>query len=142
MALQKTLAMLLQFLMFSLVTAAPITTESHGNSWQYGAGGGVVGFIVLILDIIVFSKFRALQFSSSSKLFSPPLGSCPTIARACTRPRANTHLVEVLKSNRPVSHKLLWCVLVFLFPIVGIVVYWLFSNREAHNSGGGYETIG
>jgi hypothetical protein len=57
MALQKTLAMLLQFLMFSLVTAAPVVTESHhGNTWQYGAGGGVVGFIVLILDIIVFSK--------------------------------------------------------------------------------------
>jgi len=96
--------MLLQFAMFSLAMAAPITTESHGNTWQYGAGGGVVGFIVLILDIIVF--------------------------------------MEVLKSNRPVSHKLLWCVFVFLFPIVGLVVYWLFSNREAHMSeGGGYEAI-
>ncbi|QDS72712.1 hypothetical protein FKW77_003480 [Venturia effusa] len=104
MSFQNTLAMMLHFLMFSLVTAAPITTESHGNSWQYGAGGGVVGFIVLILDIIVF--------------------------------------IEVLKSNRPVSHKLLWCVLVFLFPIVGIIIYWLFSNREAHNSSSGYETIG
>lgn len=88
MALQKTLAMLLQFLMFSLVTAAPITTESHGNSWQYGAGGGVVGFIVLILDIIVFSKLLTPHLSVS-KLFSPSLGSCPTMgtARVCTLTR-------------------------------------------------------
>lgn len=137
MALQQTLAMLLQFLMISLVTAAPITTESHGNSWQYGAGGGVIGFIVLILDIIVFSKSPSLQLLAS-KLFSPCLG-LPLRTRASAL--TNTP-VEVLKSNRPVSHKLLWCVLVFLFPIVGIVIYWLFSNREAHNSGGGYETIG
>lgn len=47
--------------------------------------------------------------------------------------------VEVLRSDRPVSHKLLWCVLVFIFPLVGIIIYWLFSNREAHK--GGYESI-
>lgn len=48
--------------------------------------------------------------------------------------------VEVLKSNRPVSHKLLWALLVFIFPIGGIVIYWLFSNRASHNSGG-YEPL-
>lgn len=49
--------------------------------------------------------------------------------------------VEVLKSNRPPLHKLLWCLVVFLFPIVGMVVYWLFSNRAEHNSGGSYEPL-
>lgn len=53
---QNALGMLLQLSLFSLAAAAPITTESHGNAWHYGAGGGVVGFIVLILDIIVFSR--------------------------------------------------------------------------------------
>ncbi|PQE11084.1 Cardiolipin synthase protein [Rutstroemia sp. NJR-2017a BVV2] len=102
---RTTLSLLLQFLLFTLAVAAPIVeTTGHGNAWKYGSGGGVVGFIVLILDIIVF--------------------------------------IEVLKSNRPPSHKLLWCLIVFLFPILGLVVYWLFSNREAHNSGSGsYEAI-
>lgn len=72
-------------------------------TWQYGTGGGIVGFIVLILDIIVW--------------------------------------IEILKSNRPTSHKLLWCLLVFIFPIVGLIIYWLFSNRAAHNTRGDYEPI-
>jgi len=95
------LALFLQ--LCGLVAAAPITAQGHGNSWQYGAGGGVVGFVVLILDIIVF--------------------------------------IEVLQSNRPVPHKVLWCLVVFLFPIIGMIVYWLFSNREEHNRRGGYETL-
>lgn len=53
-----TLGLLLQFSLLSLAMAQEtFTTTGHGNSWQYGAGGGVIGFIVLILDIIVFSKF-------------------------------------------------------------------------------------
>jgi len=102
--LSSALTFLLQFSFLSLVLAEEtLTTASHGNSWQYGAGGGVIGFIVLVLDIIVF--------------------------------------IEVLKSNRPVTHKVLWCVVVFLFPILGLVIYWLFSNRAAHTGSGGYESI-
>ncbi|CAD6446525.1 34b6a205-fad3-48a6-926b-be6a0e883212 [Sclerotinia trifoliorum] len=101
---QNTLAFLLQFFFFALTFAAPVEIAGHGNAWKYGSGGGVIGFIVLILDIIVF--------------------------------------IEVLKSNRPPSHKLLWCLVVFLFPILGLIIYWLFSNRQAHNSGSGsYEAI-
>jgi len=100
------LGLLMQFLMLGFAVAEEmvgIEGSSHGNSWQYGAGGGVVGFIVLILDIIVW--------------------------------------IEVLKSNRPPLSKVIWCLVVFLFPIIGLVVYWLFSNRDAHNSGSGYESI-
>ncbi|KAF2119046.1 hypothetical protein BDV96DRAFT_643203 [Lophiotrema nucula] len=86
----------------ALAAAAPVTAQGQ-NPWQGGVGGGVVGFIVLVLDIIVW--------------------------------------IEVIQSNRPVSHKVLWCVLVFLFPIIGIIAYWLFSNREEHNRRSGYETI-
>ncbi|KAB8289628.1 hypothetical protein MFRU_007g00230 [Monilinia fructicola] len=101
---QNTLSFLLQFFFFALAFAQPVEIAGHGNAWKYGSGGGVIGFIVLILDIIVF--------------------------------------IEVLKSNRPPSHKLLWCLVVFLFPILGLVIYWLFSNRQAHNSGSGsYEAI-
>jgi hypothetical protein len=42
--------------------------------------------------------------------------------------------VEVLKSNRPVPNKLIWCLVVFLFPVVGMIIYFLFSNRKAHNT--------
>merc|ERR1711964_911229 len=72
-------------------------------AWKYGTGGGIIGFIVLILDIMIF--------------------------------------IEVLKSNREVLPKLLWCVLVFVFPIGGMIIYYLFSNRAAHNSASGYETL-
>ncbi|KAL3420454.1 hypothetical protein PVAG01_08953 [Phlyctema vagabunda] len=101
---QNVLSMLLQFSLLSLAMAdETLKTTSHGNAWKYGSGGGVIGFIVLILDILVF--------------------------------------IEVLKSNRPPSHKLLWCLIVFLFPIVGMVIYWLFSNRSAHAGSGSYEAL-
>ncbi|GKT65347.1 hypothetical protein ColTof4_03883 [Colletotrichum tofieldiae] len=100
--------LLLQLCFALLAAAAPVSNPAmeaaaHGNTWQYGTGGGILGFIVLVLDIIVF--------------------------------------IEVLKSDRPVSHKVLWCLVVFLFPIVGMAIYWLFSNRAAHNSRSGYEPV-
>ena len=49
--------------------------------------------------------------------------------------------VEVLKSSRPVSHKILWLLVVFLFPILGLILYYLFSNRASHTGSGGYESI-
>jgi hypothetical protein len=106
MALQKTLAMLLQFLMFTLVTAAPIVTEGHhGNTWQYGAGGGVVGFIVLILDIIVFSK--SLNAPTSLQLFnSPPCSTCPCydfLPRSQTESACPLHLGACTLIRKPQS---------------------------------------
>nr|POE58988.1 hypothetical protein CFP56_24258 [Quercus suber] len=97
---------LLSACLATLALAAPLANEisasqNGGNAWKYGTGGGIIGFIVLFLDIIVW--------------------------------------IEVLKSNRPVLHKLLWALLVFIFPIGGIIIYWLFSNREAHKSD--YEPI-
>ncbi|TVY29838.1 hypothetical protein LHYA1_G001803 [Lachnellula hyalina] len=107
-SLLKTLPLLLLNLSLLSLTAAAaasdtLTAAGHGNSWKFGTGGGVLGFVVLILDILVW--------------------------------------MEVLKSNRPPSHKLLWCVVVFIFPIVGLVVYWLFSNRAAHTGSGDYEVL-
>jgi hypothetical protein len=49
------LAALLQLSMFLLVEAAPVTIQS-AKPWQAGTGGGIVGFIVLVLDIIAWSK--------------------------------------------------------------------------------------
>ncbi|KAI7088543.1 hypothetical protein KC356_g3219 [Hortaea werneckii] len=102
------LVLFLQLALAMLTFAAPVANEptfsAQSDAWQYGTGGGIVGFIVLVLDVIVW--------------------------------------MEVLQSNRPVSHKVLWCVLVFIFPIVGIIIYWLFSNREAHKPNAGYEPIG
>ncbi|KAF9922336.1 hypothetical protein FBU30_007577 [Linnemannia zychae] len=48
-------------------------------------------------------------------------------------------IFEVINSSRSVSSKLLWSLLIFLFPIFGLIIYFLFGNREEHNSG--YETI-
>ncbi|KAF2792957.1 hypothetical protein K505DRAFT_375677 [Melanomma pulvis-pyrius CBS 109.77] len=105
MMLQSILSLLLQISLFTFAAASPVASSSNtGNQIGFGAGGGVAGFIVLILDIIVFA--------------------------------------EVLNSNRPVPNKVLWCLLVFLFPIGGVIIYGLFSNRVEHNrSAGGYEAI-
>ncbi|KAF9904541.1 hypothetical protein EC991_002601 [Linnemannia zychae] len=33
-------------------------------------------------------------------------------------------IVQLLNSERTVMNKLLWCLLIFLFPIVGVVLYY------------------
>ncbi|KAG0004834.1 hypothetical protein BGZ80_002066 [Entomortierella chlamydospora] len=48
-------------------------------------------------------------------------------------------IFEVINSNRSVTAKLLWSLLIFLFPILGLVLYFLFGGREEHNRG--YEVI-
>ncbi|KAF9081110.1 hypothetical protein BGX23_001295 [Mortierella sp. AD031] len=39
-------------------------------------------------------------------------------------------VVQVLNSERTVLSKLLWCLLIFLCPIVGIILYYLFAERD------------
>ncbi|CEG64464.1 hypothetical protein RMATCC62417_01431 [Rhizopus microsporus] len=58
--------------------------------------GGIVGLVILILDLIV--------------------------------------IFEVMNSNRAISGKLGWSLLVFFFPLVGLILYFLFSNRQEHNA--------
>lgn len=58
-------SLFLQLCFALLVAAAPLDptlSTTSQNSWQYGTGGGVIGFIVLVLDIIVFSKLFHLRF--------------------------------------------------------------------------------
>ncbi|KAF2792262.1 hypothetical protein K505DRAFT_376174 [Melanomma pulvis-pyrius CBS 109.77] len=97
---QIALAALLQLSLCMVAAAAPVTAQ--GASWQGPAGGSILGFIVLVLDIIAW--------------------------------------VEIIKSNRTPGEKVLWALIVFLFPLVGMVIYYVFSNRASHNSGG-YEAI-
>jgi hypothetical protein len=49
----------LQLWLAILTAAAPtgdITAQGghHGNAWQFGTGGGIIGLIILIIDIIIF----------------------------------------------------------------------------------------
>lgn len=55
--------LIVQLGLAALAFAAPIADEtltaaSHDNAWQYGTGGGILGLIVLILDIIVFGMYN------------------------------------------------------------------------------------
>ena len=52
---QLAISALLQLSLALLADAAPITTQ--GTSWQGPTGGGIVGFIVLILDIIAWGSY-------------------------------------------------------------------------------------
>jgi hypothetical protein len=115
------LSLLLQLSMFMLAEAAPMTVQS-AKPWQAGTGGGIIGFIVLVLDIIAWSKCP-----------QPPA----TVVVAL-RSQLIRDAVEIFKSNRPVPNKVLWALVVFLFPVVGMIIYYLFSNRQAHNT---YEPI-
>lgn len=48
---------LTQLCLASLALAAPMDGDVNtADAWQYGTGGGVLGLIVLILDIIVFGE--------------------------------------------------------------------------------------
>jgi low temperature requirement protein LtrA len=91
---------MLQLMLCAVAEAAPIQDES--NNWHYGTSGGVVGIVVVVLDIMAW--------------------------------------MEILKSDRPPMSKLLWDLIVFLFPVVGVVMYH-FSNRDSHRNDG-YEPVG
>ncbi|KAH6887085.1 hypothetical protein B0T10DRAFT_563306 [Thelonectria olida] len=103
----NTIISFLQLWLATLALAAPLASEgvsaTAAKPWHYGTGGGIIGFIVLILDIIVW--------------------------------------IEVLQSSRPPMHKLLWCLGVFIFPVVGVIIYFFFSNRKGNARGAGYEPV-
>ena len=48
---------LLGFLLLALAEAAPIQAQTKDDILGYRIGGGVVGFIVLILDVIVWCEY-------------------------------------------------------------------------------------
>jgi hypothetical protein len=50
-------------------------------------------------------------------------------------------VVEVLKSNRAPSSKILWCLVVFLFPVIGLIAYYLLADRASHTGSGSYEPL-
>jgi hypothetical protein len=57
--------LVLQLWLAASALAAPLdntVTATGKDAWQYGTGGGILGFIVLILDIIVFGMCRRLPF--------------------------------------------------------------------------------
>lgn len=63
--------LLIQFTFFSYVLAAPVTIQE--NAWKYGSGGGIIGLIVLVLDIVVARKFKPLHThgdSDADRIFS------------------------------------------------------------------------
>lgn len=55
-----TLSLFLSLTFAMLTFAAPVANEptfsAQSDAWQYRTGGGIVGFIVLVLDVIVWSK--------------------------------------------------------------------------------------
>lgn len=57
---QIVLSLLLQLALSSTALAAPVSVQLE-NAWQYGTGAGIVGFIVLVLDIIIGRKLSAFE---------------------------------------------------------------------------------
>lgn len=60
--LSAAMTILFQLALASVAFAAPaMHIEGHGNATQYGTGGGIIGFIVLILDIIIIGKAQSME---------------------------------------------------------------------------------
>lgn len=89
---QHVYTFLLQLCLAALAFAAPVAQEisasTVNNSWQYGTGGGIIGFIVLILDILVFStstrptrpSLANIDHTALPRLLANPL--CPKQSRS------------------------------------------------------------
>lgn len=39
-------------------------------------------------------------------------------------------LVEIFGSNRDTTSKVLWCLLIFFFPVLGIIIYYLVGRKD------------
>jgi hypothetical protein len=64
--------LLLNLLLVSFAMAEEtVSASNHGNLWAYGTSGGVLGFIVLILDIMVFSKLSHFSARSPACQYPP-----------------------------------------------------------------------
>jgi hypothetical protein len=77
---QNAIAVVLQLCLASLAFAAPIVDETvsaktAGNTWQYGTGGGIIGFIILILDIMVWSTYISFEIAQNTPSFCNGTGS-------------------------------------------------------------------
>lgn len=38
-------------------------------------------------------------------------------------------IVEVINSNRDTGSKVLWCLVIFFFPVGGLLLYWIFGKK-------------
>lgn len=110
----STLLLLSHLLLATFASALPtgdVTTTTAGNSWQYGTGGGILGLIVLVLDIIVFgtrhppsqSKERkgkklTQQNSRGDQVNPPAAAQAPLVAARLLLPyRRAHHLLPVFE---------------------------------------------
>jgi len=59
-----------QLCLASLALAAPVAEVQTMDAWQFGTGGGIIGLIVLVLDIIVFGT------SGNKTEVEPATNSC------------------------------------------------------------------
>lgn len=116
---QHVYAFLLQLCLAALAFAAPvaqeISTSTIDNSWQYGTGGGIIGFIILILDIIVFSTSTptdssvlslpanpSVPFHSRGPEVQPPSHPQAVLVPGCLRfPHHRPHCLLLLLQPRP-----------------------------------------
>ena len=75
--------LLAQLWLVFLAAAAPVADDivsstSHAHAWEYGTSGGIIGVIVLILDLIVFGRSTrqaegALPCPRQGRIFNTPL---------------------------------------------------------------------
>ena len=112
-------ALFLQLWMAFVAVAAPVAEQAvtgphHGNAWQYGTGGGIIGLIVLVLDIIVFSTSpssstnRTCANCCSSRglqVEPPPVLQDPVVSPGLPLPHPRYHHLLALLEPCPAQQR-------------------------------------
>lgn len=83
MNITRTVITVLMVLFSQMALAAPF--------FGYGWGGGIIGLIILVLDILA--------------------------------------IIELVKSSRPDSEKLLWVLIILLLPLIGLILYYVIGKK-------------
>ncbi|KAF4466856.1 Cardiolipin synthase [Fusarium albosuccineum] len=108
--ISNTIISFLQLWLATLAFAAPIADDAvsatSAKPWHYGTGGGIIGFIILILDIIVWSTsplFASHHLPLTLRSRGPPVEPASgTQAAVVPRrlhlpPRRHGHLLALLE---------------------------------------------
>lgn len=104
--------------MVATIAAAPVEATGHGNVVRYGTGGGILGFLVLLVDVYIFLEL----FNSSRPIERKLLWA----ALVFFFPGMST-LTSNVGRESPSRHTLTCST------VIGFIAYFLLADRARYN---------
>ncbi|KAI8595884.1 hypothetical protein EDD21DRAFT_389940 [Dissophora ornata] len=68
--------------------------------------------------------------SPISPLYSPVVSYSQSLVSLLLFVLDLVAVIQVVNSDIPLSKKILWALLIFLFPVGGVIIYFLFEHRQ------------